>query len=329
MTRRFGRRALLAGTAVAAALALAQAPALAQETLQWAHVYEVNEPYHTWALWAADEIEARTDGRYRIEVFPASSLGSESQINQGLTLGTVDMIYTGQAFAAQTHGPIAIGSAPYMFRDLEHWQSYIDSDLFEEIAEGYEDASGGHKILAVTYYGQRHTSSNRPIHGPEDMQGLKIRVPDAPLYRMFPEATGASPTPIAFAEVYLALQQGVVDAQENPLPTIEAKKFYEVQEAISLTGHIIESLLTIVSSHTWDRLSEEDRLILAAVFDEAAERATAEIVQAEQDLVDWFRGEGVEVIEVDKNAFRELVAPHHEGAAASWSKEQYERIQGL
>ena len=98
----------------------------------------------------------------------------------------------------------------------------------------------------MTYYGERQVTSNKKIEKPEDMAGLKIRVPDAPLYMMFPKAVGANPTPIAFAEVYLALQQGVVDAQENPLPTIEAKKFYEVQEYIVLTGHITDALLTIV-----------------------------------------------------------------------------------
>ena len=108
--------------------------------------------------------------------------------------------------------------------------------------------SGGHKVLAITYYGERHVTSNKAINKPEDMKGVKIRVPDAPLYTMFPRAVGANPTPIAFAEVYLALQNGTVDAQENPLPTIDAKKFYEVQKFIVLTGHITDALLSIVGS---------------------------------------------------------------------------------
>jgi TRAP-type C4-dicarboxylate transport system substrate-binding protein len=95
------------------------------------------------------------------------------------------------------------------------------------------------------------------------MANLKIRVPDAPLYRMFPQAVGANPTPIAFAEVYLALQQGTVDAQENPLPTIEAKKFFEVQSHIILTGHITDALLTIIGGPAWDRIEEADRTFLS------------------------------------------------------------------
>src|SRR4029450_12307478 len=111
---------------------------------------------------------------------------------------------------------------------------------------------------AMTYYGARQVTSNRPIQKPEDMKGLKIRVPDAPAYLAFPKALGANPTPIAFAEVYLALQNGTVEAQENPLPTIEAKKFFEVQKNISLTGHIVDSLLTAGSGPLWQKLTRAE-----------------------------------------------------------------------
>src|SRR5256714_13732660 len=117
------------------------------------------------------------------------------------------------------------------------------------------------------------------------MKGMKLRVPDSPLMMMFPKAVGANPTPIAFAEVYLALQNGTVDAQENPLPTIEAKKFYEVQKYIVLTGHITESLVTIVSGGAWNKLSEADKKVSSDVLWEASTRATNDIVKAENALV--------------------------------------------
>lgn len=311
---------LLAGVSVAG---LASA-----ETLRFAHVYETSEPYHEWALWAADEIEKRTDGRYTIEVHPASSLGKEADINEGLTLGTVDLIYTGNQFAGRSYGPVGIAGAPYMFRDFEHWQTYADSELFQEIAQGYQDATGN-VPLAMNYYGKRHTTSNKEISAPEDMQGLKIRVPNAPMYMMFPEAVGANPTPIAFSEVYLALQQGVVDAQENPLPTIQAKKFYEVQDYINLTGHITDSLITIAGGPLWNRLSEEDRQIFREVYTEAGEKITQDILQSEEDLIAWFEEQGVNVNEVDAGPFREAVVPYHNGDAATWSQETYDRLQAL
>ena len=107
-------------------------------------------------------------------VFAASALGNEPQINQGLTLGTVDVIYTGQAFAARTYPPLAIGGAPFMFRDFDHWKKYSQSDLLKDLMEGYYK-KGGNKPLAVTYYGVRHTTANKPIVKPEDLQGLKLR----------------------------------------------------------------------------------------------------------------------------------------------------------
>jgi tripartite ATP-independent transporter DctP family solute receptor len=325
---RFSRRTLaLAGAFALGCLSLA-APAQAQTTLKWAHVYEISEPYHTWAVWAGDEIAKRTEGRYKVEVFPASSLGKESDINEGLGLGTVDIIYTGQLFAGRFYGPIAIGGAPFIFRDYDHWAKFRTSDLFDELAGGYEQTTGNH-IVTLTYYGERQTTSNREILKPEDMAGLKIRVPDAPLYKMFPEAVGANPTPIAFAEVYLALQTGTVDAQENPLPTIQAKKFYEVQKYIALTGHITDALLTIVSGQTWGSLSDADKEIFATVLAEAAEKCTQDIIKKQNELAAWFEQQGVTVNKVDRGPFREAVVKLHNGPAATWDQATYDKMQAI
>src|SRR5437773_4013675 len=138
-----GRVALAAAFVIAAAIA---GPASAQTKLKWAHVYEIGEPYHIQALWAADEIKKRTNGKYEIAVFPASQLGNENQINEGLGLGTVDMIYTGVAFAASIHKPIGVTNAPFVLRDFDHFMAYRSSPLFRDIARGYEDKTK-HKII--------------------------------------------------------------------------------------------------------------------------------------------------------------------------------------
>lgn len=321
-------RMLAALAASAAAYTMALQPALAETALKWAHVYEASEPYHTCAVAASDKLKAATEDRYSIEVFPASSLGKEVDINEGLGLGTVDIIYTGQLFAGRAYGPIAIGGAPFMFRDFDHWDKYRNSDLFKDLAQGYTDATGNH-ITSVTYYGERHVTSNKPIDKPEDMAGLKIRVPNAPLYMMFPKATGANPTPIAFAEVYLALQQGTVDAQENPLPTIQAKKFYEVQKHINLTGHITDALLTIVGGPAWNAMDAADQAALEQVLDETADCATQQIIQSEKDLVQWFKDEGVDVRDVDRTPFREETMKLHSGEDATWDQATYDKLQAI
>ncbi|WP_379651500.1 sialic acid TRAP transporter substrate-binding protein SiaP [Teichococcus aestuarii] len=316
--------------ATMAACALFGGTAEAQQRLRWAHVYETGEAYHTEALWAAQQIKERTQNRWNIEVFAASALGNEPTINQGLSLGTVDIIYTGVAFAGATYKPIAISNAPYIFRDYGHFAAYRQSELLRDLMAGY-DKQTGHRSVALTYYGARHLTANRAITKPEDARGMKLRVPQAPLFLMFTRSIGANATPIAFAEVYLALQQGTVDGQENPLPTIQAKKFYEVQSHIMLSGHITESILTIVGRATWNRLNEADRKVFEEVLREAATRASKQIRDAELSLPDWFRQQGKTVLEPDRAAFRAAAMPLHndQAAGAGWTKEQYDRLQAI
>ena len=297
----------------------------AQTKLKWAHAYETSEPFHKWSVWAGDEIKKRTNGRYDVQVFPASSLGKESDINQGLTLGTVDIILTGASFAAASYPPLAVTYFPFIFRDSEHQLKYAKSDVFKELSQGYDSKSGNH-ITALNYYGARHLTSNRPIKTPEDMKGLKIRVPDAPAYLAFPKSLGANATPIAFAEVYLALQNGTVDAQENPLPTILAKKFFEVQKNISLTGHIVDSLLTVVGGQLWAKLSPADKAIFTTVMQEAAEKTGREIIASEARLVDEFKQKGINVINVDKNSFRAAVLKNAKPTDYGYRQSDYDRI---
>ena len=325
----FTRRIALAAAFVAAALVSANS-ASAQTKLKWAHVYEIAEPYHTEALWAAEEIKKRTNGRYEIGVFPASQLGNENQINEGLGLGTVDIIYTGTAFAGSIHKPLAISGAPFMLRDFDHWKAYRESKLFRDLAKGYEDKTR-HKIIALTYYGERMVTANKEIKKPDDMKGMKLRVPPAPLFLMLTKSVGANATPIAFAEVYLALQQGTVDGQENPLPTIMAKKFYEVQSHVMLTGHISESLLTIVGTHVWAKASDADKKVFEEVLMQAAAKASDQIRAQEQKIADELRKLGKNVVTVDREAFRQAAVKLHNDASAGagWSQADYDAFQAL
>jgi tripartite ATP-independent transporter DctP family solute receptor len=316
---------------VATLLVLAFGPqaALAAKKLKWAHVYETSETFHKWALWAAAEIEKKTNGKYHIEVYPASSLGKEADIVQGLSLGTVDIVYAGAAFVANTYGPLGIAEAPFVFRDFDHWKNFAKSDLFADFAAGYHDASKGNQVTSVTYYGARCVTSNKPINSPADMKGLKIRVPNAPLYLMFTEAMGANAAPIAFAEVYLALQQGVVDAEENPLPTIKAKKFYEVQKYINMTQHIVNNLVTIVGAPTWKKLSADEKIIFTDAMLEAAAKNSAEVRQQEDDLKPWFEEKGVIINNVDRQPFMDAVKPYINGPRATWTKADYDRLEAI
>ena len=194
--------------------------------------------------------------------------------------------------------------------------------------KGYEEKSG-HPIIATTYYGVRHTTSNKPIAKCADMKGLKIRVPDVPAYLAMPRACGANTSPIAFAEVYLALQNGTVEAQENPLTTIEAKKFYEVQKNIVLTGHIVDHLNTIVAGGLWKKLSDADKKMFTDVAQEAAAKASGEVAAREKELVAVFKGKGLNVVEVDKEDFRSTVLKNVTFESFGYQKADWDKIQAI
>ena len=297
-------------------------------TLRWAHVYEISSPYHQQTLAAAREFEELTNGRYSVRVYPASALGNESAINESLALGAIDIIYTGVSFVANEYPLIALSDFPYAIDDFAHWQAYRNSPLFEEIATAFGRATGS-KVIGLTYYGFRHVTANKPILHPDDMRGLKIRVPNAPMFLILPKATGANAAPMPFAEVYLGLQQGVVDAQENPLTTIRLKRLYEVQSHINLTGHIVPSLLTLVSLRTLNELGEEDAALLQDVASRAAQRASEEIAASENELVAWFEDQGLTVNEVDRSAFRNAVDAHFDNRAYPFDVNYLTRLREI
>jgi tripartite ATP-independent transporter DctP family solute receptor len=323
---KFGSKLVLA--AIAGTAIVAGAPALAQQKLKWAHVYETSEPYHTQSVWAAEEIKKRSNGKFDITVFPASSLGKETDINQGMSLGTVDMIISGPSFAARSYPRLGIAYYPFIFRDADHLIAYSKSPVFGEMVDGYR-AKTGIQITAYTYYGARHTTSNRPFNDCAGMKGLKIRVPDVPVYMATPKACGANPTPIAFAEVYLALQNGTVEAQENPLTTIEAKKFYEVQKAIMMTGHIVDGLTTQVAPHVWNKLTDQEKQMFTEVTREAAKRATDQIKKREAELTDEFKKKGLQIITVDRKGFADAVLKTTTLESLGFDKKDYDRIVAI
>jgi tripartite ATP-independent transporter DctP family solute receptor len=325
---KFLKSALLAGSLASVGLAMAIGSASAQIKLKWGHVYETTEPFHTEAVWAAGEFAKRTNNKYQIEVFPASQLGKETDINQGLSLGSVDIIMSGSSFAARSYPPLGVTYYPFTFRDADHLLAYTKADIFKELTKGYEEKTG-HKITAVTYYGIRHTSSNRAFKSCAEMKGLKIRVPDVPAYLAMPRSCGANTTPIAFAEVYLALQNGTVEAQENPLTTIEAKKFYEVQKHIILTGHIVDHLNTVIAKGFWEKLSAGEQKILTDVTQEAAARASSKIQSDEKKLVQFFKDKGLTVTDINKAEYLESVGKGVTFEQFGYRKADWEKIQAV
>ena len=217
-----------------------------------------------------------------------------------------------------------------MFRDFDHWKKYSTSPLFAELAEGYRDKSGGNKVVASPTTAsatslEQADQQARGHEGPQDPRARRAALHDVPARRR------GEPTPIAFAEVYLALQNGTVDAQENPLPTIDAKKFYEVQKYIVLTGHITDTLLAIVGGPTGTSSRTPTRRSSSRSSARRPEKANAEIARPPKtQLVTEFATKyGRTVVKSDREAFKKVFTKFHTGQDVPWDKALYDRVQAI
>ena len=251
--------------AAAAALAALAGPLAAQErTLQLGHLANEENSWHLASVRFAEEVERLTDGRIAVEVFPNESLGKEIDLINGMQLGTVDMTITGESL--QNWAPMAaLLAVPYAYGSLEQMDEVASGEIGDEIeAQIVEQA----QIRPLAYFarGPRNLTSNRPVTSPEELDGLKMRVPNVPLFVDVWSALGAQPTPMAFSEVFTSLQNGTIDAQENPLALIRSASFAEVQDHVNMTEHVRSWIYLAISEQTWQSLSEEDR----AALEEAA-----------------------------------------------------------
>ena len=299
--------------------------------LKMGHVYQPSHPMHGASLAAAEYIEKVSNSRIKIDVFPASQLGKETALVEQIRIGGVDIMLAGQLFSSADYSPLAIGAAPYIFRDREHALKYRKSDLLKELMAGWNNATGAH-LLSAGYFGAFCVSSNRPIVTLEDIKGMKVRVPDTPLFMAFPRAVGANPTPVAFAEVYLALQQGVVEASTNPLPVTYAKKFYEVQKYFALTNHLIEYVFFTVGDHVWKKLSDQEKAWMQKTADIFADQSTEALVKQEDTLRVKMEKEGMlKFTEPDVDAFRKASrsAIEEQIKQGLYTRDMVERIQQI
>ena len=305
------------------------APAGAQPvTLKWAHGYEVSEPFHTQAETMAQKIKTATGGRVEIQVYPASALGAEADYSKKLASGEIDIAYIGLNVLARDYPPVGVVGFPFLFSDPDHVRRFLSSAVFEDLRKSYE-AQSKNRLAAAIYYGARHVTSNKPINTPRDMLGLKMRVPDAPTYKLFAKSMGAAATPLPFAKVYDALKSGEIDAQENPLPTIIAKKFYEVQKSVTLTGHMYDMLGIVISAGALQRLSDGDRAIVSDIIHKDAVWASVQLIARELVSEGKLRDTGIQIIRPDRQAFVEAAQKAVSPSELQARPGDYEKIRDL
>ncbi len=274
-------------------------------TLQLAHSYTEDQPQHRCgAQVIADEV-AKADVGLTVEIFPASQLGADADRIASVVSGDIDMDIQGASALGAVYEPVAVLDAAYAFDDSDHLARYFDSDAADELLQGFEDETGVHTLGAWSA-GMREFTANEPIREPGDLDGLRMRFPNSPQFLMNAEALGADATEVAYEELFLALQQGTVDGQENPITNIAASSLQDVQDYISMSDHQANSNLVIVGSESWGKLSDEQQSALSDAVAAAEEQVPGCVADDEEKtLAEWADSGDMEVVDdVDVEAFR-------------------------
>ncbi|OKL43829.1 DctP family TRAP transporter solute-binding subunit [Pseudovibrio exalbescens] len=267
---------------------------------------------------AKDKLEEVSGGEMTLTVFPSAQLGDFKTMTSLMQAGELGAVITGYPDMSYMIPELKLIGAPYVVNNFDHLQEILDGPFGDKMDE--EFMKRGIKQLDVWYYGTRHMTSNKPINSIEDMKGLRVRTPNVPFLIAFAENTGASPAPVAFQEVYLALQTNQVDAQENPLPTIDAMKFYEVQSHIALTGHFVASAAVNLSASLWQDLSDQEKAWVEEAFLAGGDVADMATIKAEQDLLEDFKDRGLTITEPDRVPFQQAMKPYYDELEEQFGK---------
>ena len=304
---------------------------LSAQAAQWrlGHVYPPTHPASIALKEATDEIRNKTQGRIDIRVFPASQIGASKEILTGMTIGTHQMALDGAGILSQWTKEIGVFEAPFLARDFSHLERMASSDVGQKIFEKMRQ-DHGFRVLDIWYYGTRHlTNSRRPVQTVADLTDMKVRVPEVALSLSFMKALGAAPTPMAFPELYLGLQTGVVDGQENPLPTINAAKFYEVQDHLALSGHLVQLIALVVSEQAWNAVSDADRAVVVETFTRVGDAHNKSVSDLEAGLIKTLTEKGMKVTRPDRAAMKAAMAPVYAEFDSVWGKGTFDAMAAI
>lgn len=304
------------GAAVGAAMLLGStASAFAATTLKLSHNHPRDHAVHKAMDYMAKEVQKLTDGEVRIRIYPDAQLGTQRESMELMQNGALDMVKSNAAELEAFSPAYSAFNLPYLFRDKEHYYSVTGGEVGKEILNSSKDSG----FIGVTYYdaGARSFYTSKPINTPEDLKGLKVRVQPSPSAIAMVKALGGNPTPLAYGELYTALQQGVVDAAENNIPSFSLSRHSEVSKYYSMDEHTMVPDVLVVSTKTYDSLAAEQQEALM----EAA-KASSEYMKelwAESEAKERKKAEkmGVTFVEPDKNAFVQAVQPMYTEIASS------------
>lgn len=322
------RRTVVAGLAAGVFMpSIARAQAT---VVRWGESLAATHPQLLMADRISKEVKEKSGGRIDIQVFPNGQLGTGKEMMENVSAGVLQLTTEGAGALSVFLPALSVVEAPYLWRDAAHLAKVATAPLFLKMNEDLA-AKRGMRVLSVTYYGKRHlTTGSKPVKSPADMAGLKIRVPPVDVFRAMIEAWGGQATPIAFPELYLALSQGAVDGQENPLPTIQSGKFNEVQKFLVLTEHVITPRMPIVNEAFWKGLPATDRDMIKSAIDTHSALQDKELLGQEATLVGTLKAGGMTVVEPDVEQWRKpVLASVPKKFEERWGKGTFDALAAL
>ncbi|MFP8968424.1 TRAP transporter substrate-binding protein [Pokkaliibacter sp. CJK22405] len=298
-------------------------------TLRLAHTFNPGEASYEVLAKLSKTVAEKSDGDLKIQVFPSEQLGSEVQLLQQAKNGSVDIVVPGYSGASTLLPGLEISNAPFMFKDWKEAKYVIESDAYQPMFDQLEKQDNLIPLSKTWYWGWRNfTFKGHDVHSVADMKGLKVRVPESPIWVEMIKSFGASPAPIPFSEVYLALQQGTVDGQENPTPTIYSRKFYEVQDELVVSHHMLQSQVVLMNAQRWKSLTDKERDILTQAFKDAAEENYQLQTSREDKMLDELKQGGkIKVVtDIDRDSFEKAAASAREKLIDRWGSDNYQRV---
>lgn len=288
-----------------AATGTTPAPAAAAPvTLKLGHVWTSSEIHSKAVEEFAKEVEQLSSGSIKVEVFGDGTLGKDKDLLEGLKVGTADIWVGGAGVLSGSSDTAKIFTVPFMFDNQEHFNKVYNGEVGQEISNKIEQESG-YKVMSYWERGARWLTVNKEVKTPDDMKGLKIRVPESPVFVKSFERLGAAPTPMAFGEVFTSLQQGVIDGQENPLSLIYTSKFNEVVKYLVKTEHVREPVAMVISADKFKSLTpEQQKALMDAANGKGKQYASDQIIAFDSEFIKKLQEGGMTLVEPDLAAFQ-------------------------
>jgi tripartite ATP-independent transporter DctP family solute receptor len=320
--------------AAVAAVAILSSQAMAQGKIEIKYTSpSTPTDIHTKAMRVfAEQVEKMMPGRFNVQVYDSGTLFGQGADLDALQRGNAEMTYVSFQLIADAIPEYGLFASPYLFQSPEHYRKMMASDVGKEFKKRVSDEMDI-QLLDTCYLGTRQLNLRkaRDVKVPADLAGVKLRMPSSESWLFLGKALGANPTPLPFGEVYLALQTGTIDAQDNPLPTVESAKFFEVTEQIVLTSHLVDGINVAINNKTWSKLNDAEKKVITDAAVASCDYNNKERLSNEDRLVEFFKSKGLKVTTPDVAAFRDHVQKVYLASpqAAKWPKGWLDKINAM